>query len=268
MRLVCLRLAVVVVVGVAFVAALAVIFRQARQLATYRRQQSIDLTEIHRLQETLRQRELEKATVELPPPPGDEHGVALAQRDVTIARLKKELSAAQDNVAQLQAQLLKAGDQRDKALADTEERSRKEQAEWQSRLDALQQQVDSAEEEAKASRLRVADLEANNAKLANDASQGSSHAAETGRVVASLQSLERRRDAHLTAIIRRYRDITSQFRAMSGMLDSARDGNSNAFNDAALLRIQNAISLADDDFRQLNELNAQISQLEKKLLKK
>ena len=86
--------------------------------------------------------------------------------------------------------------------------------------------------------------------------------------MASLQSLERRRDGYLTSIIRRYRDVTSQFRAMSGMIDSARDGNSSAFNDAALLRIQNAISLADDDLRQLNELNAQISQLDKKLLKR
>ncbi len=263
-----MRLAVVVVVGVACVAALVVIFRQSRQLANYRRRQEADLAEIHRLQETLRQREMEKAPAELPPAPENEHGAALAQRDAAIARLKKELSAAQDNIAQLQAQLLNAGDQRDKALAAAEERYRKEQAEWQSRLDALQQQVDSAEEEAKASRLRVADLEASNAKLASNASEGSSRAAEAGRVVASLQSLERRRDGYLTSIIRRYRDITSQFRAMSGMLDSARDGNSNAFNDAALLRIQNAISLADDDFRQLNELNAQISQLEKKLLKK
>jgi hypothetical protein len=87
-------------------------------------------------------------------------------------------------------------------------------------------------------------------------------------VTASLQSLDRRRDAHLTSITRRYRDITGQFRTMSAMLDSTRDGSSSAFSDAALMRIQNAISLADDDLRQLNELNAQASQLEKKLVNK
>ncbi len=96
----------------------------------------------------------------------------------------------------------------------------------------------------------------------------SARAAELGRVVADLQELDRRRDAYLTSIARRYHDITSQFRAMSGMLDSSRDPNASALSGAALTRIQNAISLADDDLRQLNELNAQARQLEKKLAKK
>jgi hypothetical protein len=52
------------------------------------------------------------------------------------------------------------------------------------------------------------------------------------------------------------------------MLDSSRDSNSSALSAAALTRIQNAVSLADDDLRQLSELNAQVRQLEKKLVKK
>jgi hypothetical protein len=68
--------------------------------------------------------------------------------------------------------------------------------------------------------------------------------------------------------MRRYRDITSQFRAMSGMLDSSREPKSSPLSDAALTRIQNDVSLADDDLRQLTELNAQARQLEKKLVKR
>jgi hypothetical protein len=52
------------------------------------------------------------------------------------------------------------------------------------------------------------------------------------------------------------------------MLDSSRGPNSSAFSGAALTRIQNAVSLADDDLRQLNDLNAQARQLEEKLVKK
>jgi hypothetical protein len=37
---------------------------------------------------------------------------------------------------------------------------------------------------------------------------------------------------------------------------------------AALTRIQNAVSSADEDLRQLSELNTQARQLEKKLVKK
>jgi hypothetical protein len=72
----------------------------------------------------------------------------------------------------------------------------------------------------------------------------------------------------ITAIARRYRDITSQFRSMSGMLDSSHDANFGAFSSEALTRIQNAISQSDDDLNQLTELNAQARQLEKKLVKK
>jgi chromosome segregation ATPase len=132
----------------------------------------------------------------------------------------------------------------------------------------LQQQLDSAEAELQASRQRITNLEATNTKLRSENSEGAARTAAFGRVVTSLQDLDRRRDAYLTSIIRRYRDITSEFRAMSGMLDSGRDPNSNVFSGATLTRIQNAISLADDDLRQLSELNAQARELEKKLVKK
>jgi hypothetical protein len=56
---------------------------------------------------------------------------------------------------------------------------------------------------------------------------------------------------------------------MSGMLGSNRDSNTGSpLTDAALTRIQSAVSSADDDLRQLNELSAQARQLEKKLAKK
>ena len=107
-----------------------------------------------------------------------------------------------------------------------------------------------------------------NAQLKSSTDEGSTRAAEIGRVITDLQDLNRRRDLNLTSIMRRYRDITSQFRAMSGILDSSHDRSSNSFSGAALLRIQNEISLADNDLQQLNDLNNQARQLEKKLTKK
>ena len=104
--------------------------------------------------------------------------------------------------------------------------------------------------------------------MRSDNSAASARTAEFARVVAQLQDLDNRRDAHLTSILRRYRDITSQFRAMGGMLDSSHEPNSSAFSEAALTRIQNAVSSADDDLRQLSELDAQARELEKKLAKK
>jgi chromosome segregation ATPase len=129
----------------------------------------------------------------------------------------------------------------------------------------LKQELDSAQAESEASRQRSAALEAENAKLRSGASESSARAAELGRVLANLEDVGRRRDSYLTSLQRRYRDITSQLRGMSGMLASS--PNSGTLNEE-LTRIQNAISQADDDLRQLSELNAQARQLEKKLVKK
>ena len=264
-----LEFALLLALGVALVASAGMILRQYWRLAALERQQAADLQSLRELREALRQRELQKtpAEAEGPAPPGA-YQATLANHNVTIEGLNRELGEAQANIKELQAQLSNSSDEREKALASANELHQKEREDWQSQLDALKQQLDSAQAESQASRPRLAALEADNAKLKSDNSAGSARLAEFARVIADLQDLDRRRDAYLTSIMRRYRDITSQFRAMSGMLDSSREPKSSAFSDAALTRIQNAVSLADDDLRQLTELNAQARQLEKKLAKK
>jgi chromosome segregation ATPase len=264
-----LEVALVLILGVAFAVSVAMMVRESRQLADGRRQRTADLQALRELQEALRHRELPKAPVVVESrTPAGENRAGLAERDATIERLNHELSEAQANITQLQGQLATSTDERARALAATTERFQNEQEDWQNRLDTLQQQLDSAEAELQASRQRLANLEAANAKLQSASSDSSARAAELGRVVASLQDVDHRRDAYLSSIIHRYRDITAQFRAMSGMLDSSRDPNSNVFTGATLTRIQNAISQADDDLRQLTELNARARELQAKLVKK
>jgi chromosome segregation ATPase len=265
-----LEFVLVPILGVALLVSVGIILRQSRRLAALERQQAADLQSLREVREALRQPELQKtpAEAEASPTPLGVNQAALAKRDATIERLNRELSEAQANIQELQAQLSNSSDEHEKALASANERHQKEQEDWQSQLDALKQELDSAQAESQASRQRLAALEADNAKLKSNNSEGSARAAEIGREVAELQDLDRRRDAYLTSIMRRYRDVTGQFRAMSGMLDSNRDLKSSPLSDAALTRIQNDISLADDDLRQLTELNAQASKLEKKLAKK
>ena len=269
MRQVRLRIALVLTLGVALVASVGVMLRQYAQLAACRRQRAADLQSFQELRKAPSQHDLPEApSVAGDRTPVGDNRAALAKRDATIEQLNRELSEAHADAARLQAQLLSSSDEREKALASANERYRKEQEDWQRQLDALKQELDSAAADSQASRQRLADLEAANAKSRSENSEGSARAAELRRVVASLQDVDRRRDVYLTSIIRRYRDITSQFRAMSGMLDSSRGPNSSAFSGAALTRIQNAVSLADDDLRQLNDLNAQARRLEEKLVKK
>jgi len=265
-RLQRLETALVLALGVALVGSVAAIVRQSRRLAVSERQRTAGLETIRQLQEALRQHGLEKPPAEAEAPaPVVGNQAALSKRDAAIQRLDQELTDAHASIKDLQAQIARAGDEHEKALASLNESHQKDEADWQSRLDALKQELDSAQAESEASRQRSAALEAENAKLRSAANEGSARAAQQGRVLADLDDLGRRRDSYLTSIQRRYRDITSQLRAMSGMLAS--NPNSGALNEE-LTRIQNVITQADDDLRQLSELNAQARQLEKKLAKK
>jgi len=268
-RLMSPRIVMEIVLGLALAAAVGITVRQAGQLAASRRERAADLQSLHALQEALRQRGLETAPAEAGAgTPAGGNLAALAKRQAAIEQLNRDLSEARAQITQLQAQLQSAGDESARALASADERSRKDQADWQSKLDDLKQQLDSAQAESQASRERVTALEAANTKLRSDSSEAAGRSAEIARGLADLEDLDRRREAYLTSIIRRYRDITNQFRAMGGMLDSSREPNSSALSAAALTRIQNAVALADDDLRQLSELNARARELQKKLLKK
>jgi chromosome segregation ATPase len=256
--------------GVTLIASLGMILRLSRRFSALQKQQAACMQSLRDLQAALRQHEPEKTPVEAeaPTPPGD-YQAALAKRNATIEQLNRELSQAQANIMGLQAQLLNSSEESEKALNNAEQRRQKEGEEWQSQLNALKQDLESTQAELQGSRLRLAGLQTDNAKLKADTSAGAAHAAELGRAVAELQDLDSRRDALLTSIMRRYRDITSQFQAMSGMLGSSRDSNSTSpFTDAALTRIRDAVSSANDDLRQLSELNAQARQLENKVAKK
>ncbi|HLY59651.1 MAG TPA: hypothetical protein VKV95_02680 [Terriglobia bacterium] len=253
--------------GVALVVSMGVILRQSKRLAANQRQMDADAQSLREL------RALHPPILQQPPAetgeqaPASNHQAALVKAG-TVERLNRELSETHAAVAELQAQLLKSNEEHERALAAANERRMKGEEDLQSQLGALKQELDSAQAESQTSRQRASALEADNAKLRSAGSGGSAGVPEFGSVVAELQDLDRRRDAYLTSIMRRYRDITSQFRAMSGMLDSSRAPNSAALSAAALTRIQDAVALADDDLRQLNELNAQARQLEKKLVKK
>ncbi len=286
MRLVRLRIALVLSVCLALVAALGVIIRQHAQLAACRQQRAADLKSLLELREILRQHEIQKTPASSEDRNTlDDSRAEIAKRDATIARLDRDLKESHADTARLQAQLLKSNEECEKALGNADERYQQGQADWQHQLDALKQDFDAASAEVQASRQRIAgleaanaevqvsrqriaDLEAANAKVRKEYSDSSVRTAELRRMAASLKDVDQRRDAFLASIIRHYRDITTQFRAMSGMLDSTREQGSNPCGGAALTRIQNAVSLADDDLRQLNDLNAQARQLEEKLVKK
>jgi hypothetical protein len=93
---------------------------------------------------------------------------------------------------------------------------------------------------------------------------GKQSAVQTQQTISDLESVFHRREMYLNDILRRYKEITEQYRAMSGIRDS-RDRQAGTVSSAELSWIQNAIALAEEDFKQIYALNAQAQRLQKKL---
>jgi len=269
MRPLGLRIIFELVLGAVVVASVIIILPQARQIAEYQRYQEADAQARRLLQEALRQKDLQKVPTAVAEEtlPGTDHA-GIAKREVVIERLDRELAETRSTITDLQTQLSASREQNAKAQASAEERLQKQQADAQAERDDLQKKLDAALAQSDIARQRVAALEADNAKLKTDTAAVTTQAADVSHIIASLQDLDRRRDVYLTSVLRRYRDITGEFRAMSSMLDTSHDPSSGACSGAVLSRIQSAVNSAEDDLRQLNELNARSQKLEKQLLTK
>jgi hypothetical protein len=66
---------------------------------------------------------------------------------------------------------------------------------------------------------------------------------------------------YLSSVVRRYREMTEQYRAM----DSRREREGTVVSGTEISHIQNAVALADEELRQISVLNVQAQRLEKKL---
>jgi len=275
MRMPNIRTVLELFLSVAVVVGGGVIFRQSARLAEVQRVHAQDARALERLRSALREEQARNPgpAASLPaaaPAPAPGHPPVLdpsilAAHDASIQQLHQELEEAQTETARLQAQLKSSAEEKQSALAAAAEDFEKREQEWRDRIASFGQRLDSARAEAQAARERSASLEADIAKLRTENTAAAARAAELRTTIASLQDLERRRDVHLNSVLRRYRDLTSQFRTMAGALGSSHGAESSSFNGVELNRLQNAISLAEDDLRRLNEVNAQTRRLESKL---
>ncbi len=258
------------ILGVVLIVSLLMMWRQSRRITDFQRRQQEDTQAWRLLQKALRQKEAQAAPSPTPEgaAPSNDEKADLTKREAVIERLDQELAETRANLSDLQTQLSNSNQQNAQALADAEARLEKQQTDSQAQFDDLQKKLDAALTQADIARQRAAAVEADNSKLRTETATATTQSNDVSHTIASLQDLENRREVYLTSILRRYRDITSEFRAMSSMLDTSRDAGSGACSGAALSRIQNAVTSADDDMRQLSELNARAQKLEKQLLKK
>jgi DNA repair exonuclease SbcCD ATPase subunit len=169
--------------------------------------------------------------------------LSLADANASIARLE---SRADDAEAQIRNLTLE-----NKRLAGSE-------SDLKESLSAANQTVDALQRELKSSRDRVTQVEIVYQKLRDQSSGDTQKIAQLQQLASDFQDIHQRREVYLNSILRRYKQITEQYRSLSGVLQTQRA-------DGDLTRIQDSIAMAEEDLRQLNNLNAQARLIQKKM---
>jgi type IV secretory pathway VirB10-like protein len=181
--------------------------------------------------------------VEQPPAQSDPgpSQAAVAELRERIRELESAVSKAQDE----QRRLASSAADLEKTLADRAKTLEDVDAQAKSALARREQQE--AANKALREEVKVAE------------SKAAAHLAGWSREV---EDLNRRREQYLTGIFRRYGEITELYRVLATRLANPREQQAPPTTELA--RIQNAITMAEEDLRQLRHLDVQAANLARK----
>lgn len=181
----------------------------------------------------------------------------------TIQGLQDNLTQANASITALQSQIQDLQAQIEKVTAENK-RLTASADELNDKLAGAGREAGALEQQLKTKSDRVTQLELANQKLHNQNDADAARAAQLAQLAAELQEINRRRENYLSAILRRYKDVTEQYRSLYGVLENRRP-ESPAVTGADLSRIQNSVAMAEEDLRQLSGLDAQAARIQKKL---
>jgi chromosome segregation ATPase len=186
-----------------------------------------------------------------------------------VRALRANLDAANQFIGELQARATDLQTQLDKA-GEEQKRLAALEADLTARLALAKEEIAAKGTELSRKNEQFSTLEAATNKLREEAAAATQKISDMSRATSELQDLYRRRESYLSSLIGRYREVTEQYRAFASVLENRRgpEGTPGAGISIAgpeLARIQNTITLAEEDLRQLNALNAQAVRVQKKL---
>ncbi|MGA2116279.1 MAG: hypothetical protein ABSH56_16180 [Bryobacteraceae bacterium] len=191
-------------------------------------------------------------------------GPAMNPEDaIAIQRLTISLADANASVARLQLRADEAEAQVRDLTVDNKRLAASE-ADLKEDLSAANNTVNALEKELKTNRERVTQVEIAYRRLRDQSGTDAHKLTEVQQLAAELQSIHKRREVYLNGILRRYRQITEQYRSLAGVMQTQRT-DAPAADSADLARIQDSIAMAEEDLRQLNSLNAQALLIQKKM---
>jgi chromosome segregation ATPase len=167
----------------------------------------------------------------------------------------KALSAAREAVSRAEASTVAEEAERKKGKAQLEE--------LQEDMQAARRLGDALQTELKAKSERLVKVETSEKLMQERLSKAEGAVAAAKGESKEIEDLNRRRDALLTAVLRRYREVNDLYRNFA-LNAQTTDAPGAGLQAGDMSRIQTAIQQAEDDLRQLQALNARMAQLAKR----
>jgi chromosome segregation ATPase len=180
-----------------------------------------------------------------------------------LIQFREQLTAANKSVENLQGRIQELEYTIEKTTEENKRLAASE-AELKEKVGAANRVLDALQAEMRGKEERLAELESGNRRLRDESRAAADKAAQVPRLLHDLDEINRRREGYLSNILRRYRDITDRYRTIASRLD--RDNSAPGASE--LGSIQNAISMTEEDLRQLGSLNAQAARIQQKMTAK
>lgn len=180
-----------------------------------------------------------------------------------LSQVKDQLAAAKTSIAELQSRVQELEATADKA-ADENKRRAATEAELKESLAGANRIVEAMQTELKGKTERLVALETASRRTSDDMKSANDKIAKVTGWARDLEDLNRRREVYLNSLMRRYRDLTDQVRAMTIRLDNPQE-TARPSQSVDLPRLQNIVALAEEDLRQLASLNSQAARLSQKM---
>jgi chromosome segregation ATPase len=164
----------------------------------------------------------------------------------------KALSAARDAAARAEA-ALSAQDGESKKLRSQMDDLRED-------IQAARRVGEALQAELQAKSDRLVKVETSEKLMQDRLARAESAATKVAGVSKEVEDINRRREAFLTTLLRRYREVSDLYRNFTLNVQT-RETPGAGLQAGDLSRIQTAIQQAEDDLRQLQALNARMAQL-------
>lgn len=207
------------------------------------------------------------AQAPLAPPPSVRQATP-APADLEPARLaiqlRDNLREANSTIAELETRIGTLEEKLQKTTTENQRLSAEEQ-ELRERVDSTVRLAGAVQTELRSRDQRLLQLELANRNLRDSSASASERATRAAQTIREVEEISRRRETYLANILRRFRELTDQYRAVALRLDNPRENSAPAPGE--LSRIQTAVSMAEEDFKQITSLNAQAARAQAKLNK-